>query len=502
MWKTKRTVYATALAAAMGMMGHVACEPTDGPSSQSNNVTSEEDVCRVPRILFVVDASASMLETISEDPAMGAEAGKSKWEALAGAVESLTEAHSGTAMFGLMTFPGASGGCSAGDVLLDPTANNEAAINQRIAELPIANDAATPAGQTLMKAAQNEQLLDPSYDNYVVFISDGWQYCNVASDAGAPTCAAPADCEAMGIENCGGCNSCQVNDTDASCQGQNADGCFCVRNWPVLGVQALKDAGVNTYVVGFGDNVDALTLNQAAHVGGDPLPDCDPNSTDPSCYLKAGSPDELTAALDKIMLRLTRQPCEGDCGIAGKKTCTLAGWSECQAPTEARCASDCGTEGIQQCIEGQLSKCSATCDEPAGRGGSDAGGAGGSGGEGGQTTTGSGGSTPGTGGSAAGTGGSASGSGGADGGAGGASTGSGIGGWPDDEDPWEPPEDYGDDWYDDDGGELPTGVPESDAGDPEAEGGCAYAPQPRDTDDSLAILALGVAAALTRRRRR
>ncbi len=205
-----------------------------------------------------------------------------------------------------------------------------------------------------MAAAQNEQLLDPSYDNYVVFISDGWQYCSIDNAAGAPSCAAPTDCAAMGVEACQSCNACQQNDSSAACQGQNADGCYCVRNWPVLGVQALADAGVKTYVVGFGDNVDATTLNQAAQVGGDTLPDCDPNSDEASCYLKASSPSELTSVLDKVMLRLTRAPCEGGCGIQGKRRCTLQGWSECLAPEEVACSTTCGTEGTQMCVDGNL----------------------------------------------------------------------------------------------------------------------------------------------------
>jgi hypothetical protein len=492
MRKSIRTVVTTALLGTMGMMSHVACEPTEGPSAQSNNV--EEETCRVPRVLFVVDASASMLEPIAEQ---GAEdgAGQTKWEALAGAVDALTEAHDGTALFGLMTFPGTSGGCTPGDMLIEPGPYQEDAINQVIGELPIAADAATPAGQTLMLAAQNEQLLDPSYDNYVVFISDGWQYCNLQSE-GAPGCAAPADYEAMGVDGANTCNACQINDSSPACQGQNADGCYCVRSWPVLGVQALRDAGVKTYVVGFGENVDALTLNQAAQVGGDPLPDCDPNSEDPSCFLNAGSPSELTAALDKVMLRVTRQPCEGGCGIPGKRTCTLEGWSACQAPEQIECASECGTEGIQQCVDGSLSECSATCDpdvDPSGSGGSGQGGSA----QGGSSQGGSA-----QGGSAQG----GSGQGGGDnpsegqGGAGGGDD--GIGGWPGGGDDWDDGDDWeDDDWYDD--GELPSGEPETGGGakTPESDGGCSYAPR-RQSPGSFGLIALGLALAATRRRRR
>ena len=472
---TRNTILTTALLAAFGLVGHAACDANPDPSSQTNNVDERtEDVCKPPRILFVVDASSSMKETIEDD-------GPTKWEALQGAVEAITTTHEGTGLFGLMTFPGAAGGCAPGDVQVEPAPYNEGLINESIATLIIPDDAATPAGQTLMRAAS---LLDDSYENHVVFISDGWQYCSVANEAGAPTCALPTDCETMGLDACASCNSCQVNSTTPSCQGQNADGCHCVRNWPVLGVQALKDAGANTYVVGFGNNVDTQTLNQAAVIGGDPLPDCDPDSTEPSCFLKATSSGELTDALDAVMLRLTRAPCQGACGIRGKKKCTLDGWSECQAPQTITCRTECRTEGTQQCVEGELSPCSATCDEPSDTTSSGSGGAGGSGGDGGESTT-------------SGTGGAGGeGTTGSTGGAGGGS--SGVGGWPDSDDPWTPPDE---DWDSEGGGELPTGIPESTEPSPEAEGGCTVSPSNEGAPKSAwSLLALAALAMLRRRR--
>jgi MYXO-CTERM domain-containing protein len=371
---------------------------------------------------------------------------------------------------------------------VEPAAYTESAINERIATLQIASDAATPAGQTLMAAAQNPALNDTSNENYVIFISDGWQYCSV-DNAGTSSCALPGDCDAMGQESCNTCNACQIGDTSPACAGQNADGCYCVRSWPVLGVQALADAGIKTYVIGFGDNVDALTLNQAAQVGGDPLPDCDPNSAEQSCYLEATSPAELTAALDKIMLRVSRAPCEGSCGFTGKKTCTIEGWTECTIPEAIECTSECGTTGEQACVDGELAKCSASCEEPEGRGGNPGTGgssAGGSSGEGAGTA--SGGST----------------TGGSGGGGGDDTTSSGSGSTPPPGDDW----DDGDDWGDDDWekpGDLPQGVPEPPSGDPEAASSCAYAPQPSRTQPSGNSSAWWLAAlglAFTRRRRR
>ena len=112
---------------------------------------------------------------------------------------------------------------------------------------------------------------------------------------GPDTCADSGAAAAMGLEETPVCNAC-VQNTAGNCEGQNIDGCFCVRNWPVLGVEALAKAGVKTFVVGFGDKVDALTLNQAAVAGGDPIPNCDPNSNEASCYLKADNASELSGS--------------------------------------------------------------------------------------------------------------------------------------------------------------------------------------------------------------
>jgi MYXO-CTERM domain-containing protein len=463
-----------------------ACAPGDTGSLGSD--VKESSTCRVPRVMFVVDASASMLDDIQDGMTS-----TTKWAALTNAVHTVLGEHAVGAQYGLMAFPGEEEGCAPGEVIVDIGLRNRDKIDTELSRLVIADDAATPAGQTLMAAALNEKLTDPEYDNYVIFISDGWQYCNVPGSSGAPECSLPGDCELMGFESeqCQSCNSCQIDSIDLECSGLNADGCYCVRNWPVLGVEALKAMGVKTFVVGFGDKVDGLTLNRAAVAGGDPLPNCNPDSESPSCFLQATSAKQLTDTLGKIMVRLTEEPCKGKCGVKGTRKCTLEGWTECKVP------------------KGSQTQCTTSSSSGAGgRDGSSTGTTTGSSSSSGTTSSGPSSSSSGT--TSSGTSSSSSGSGASSGEGGygeGGSRDVGAGGSGNssyDDDPWnDDTTDDGDDWEDD----VYEEEEETSAGTgptaPEAEGGCSYAANDTSSSDNAygALALLGLVLAARRRRR-
>lgn len=312
-----------------------------------------------------------MLQTIDNNGTA-----ESKWQAVQNAVAAVFSAYGGAAQYGLMTFPGPGGQCSTGTVRVDVGPNTGTQIESALQTLNIPANNQTPAGQSLVAASEYPGINDPNHNNYVVFMTDGWQFCDLPT-SGAPVCASSSDCSLMGVSTCPTCNSCEVGTSDPDCQGQNPDGCYCVRNWPVLGVQALQATQVPTYVVGFGSATDAKTLNQAAIAGGTALAGCDPTSSSPSCYLQATSPSDLTNALSSIVQAVvTDNSCTGPCGIEGTRTCTSAGWSPCDAPSTVTCTNSCGT-GHQQCVNGQLTACDATCGQ-GGSGGA-AGGAGGGG---------------------------------------------------------------------------------------------------------------------------
>jgi MYXO-CTERM domain-containing protein len=334
--------------------------------------------CNPPRILFVMDASSSMLQQISDGGTT-----TTKWQAVQNAVSTVFASYSDAAEYGLMTFPGPSGQCSTGTVTVQVAAGTSSSIVTTLGNLTIPADNQTPAGQSLVAASQYAGITNSANPNYVIFMTDGWQYCDIAT-SGAPVCATASDCSLMSVSTCPSCNSCQISSTDPACTGQNADGCFCVRSWPVKGVEALAAAGVPSYVVGFGSSTDVQTLNQAAVAGGTAIAGCDPTSTSPSCYLQATSPTDLTNALSSIVQAVVTSTCTGPCGIEGTQTCTGAGLSPCDAPSTESCQTACGS-GTQTCVNDVLGPCEPACPD-AGTGGG--GGAGGSAGSAGAAATG------------------------------------------------------------------------------------------------------------------
>ena len=361
-------------------------------AGMSLSLDAVAQTCDPPRILFVIDSSSSMRDDITEGGVT-----VTKWQAAQDAVHAVLAAFGDAAQYGLMTFPGSTGGCTTGSIDVDVGVGTGPEIETTLAGLNMQLSRSTPAGQSLLAASTYAGITDPAFPNYVIFLSDGWQYCSIPTSS-APVCVSSADCSLMGVDPCPTCNSCQTVSSDPACSGQPAHGCFCVRTWPVLGVEALTAANVTTFVVGFGSQVDALTLNAAAAAGGTALAGCDATSPDPSCYYQATAPSGLNAALEDIVQQVVVDDCLGPCDIPGHRTCAAAGWSACDAPSTVSCTSSCGTTGVQECVDGSLTECDAVCPD-AGTG--DAGGAAGAGGSAASGGTGGEAAAGGTGGAAA-----------------------------------------------------------------------------------------------------
>lgn len=306
--------------------------------------------CIPPRILFVIDASTSMNDFAGTETNA-----PTKWQATKDAIGAVLAAYPQQAQYGLMTFPGVAGGCATGEVLVDVGISTESQILGALDDVtvPIPGGRHTPAGQSLMAASQYGLITDGDYFNYVLFVNDGWQWCSVNGDT---ACVTSADCTLMDVTPC------------PTCLPDSNDGCYCVQGWPVLGATALFAEGVSTYVVGFGESVNYQALNRTANAGGTALPNCDPNAQSPSCYFQATLASELTAALGLIAQEVITEPCYADCDIPGTRTCTISGWSDCDAPTSIDCVSSCGTDGTQSCVNGALTECSS--EAACGAGGS------------------------------------------------------------------------------------------------------------------------------------
>ncbi|HJL28326.1 MAG TPA: MopE-related protein, partial [Polyangiaceae bacterium LLY-WYZ-15_(1-7)] len=218
--------------------------------------------CEAPRVLFTVDKSSSMLDTLGD--------GTTKWEAARTALaEVASEIESGVEM-GLQVFPFPDR-CEPGEVTIEVGENTATELMRGLGEPPPTGGNYTPMAQTLGVLTTYAPILAPESDAHVILITDGWQWCSPYDPA--------------------------------------------TRFTPVAEVEMLRSLGVTVHVVGFGAGVDSLTLNRAAVAAGTALPGCDPSLSEPGaanhCYQQADDLAELRTALLAIARDITEEMCDG-----------------------------------------------------------------------------------------------------------------------------------------------------------------------------------------------
>jgi len=272
-----RNLYALALA------GALACGPsttntgvvddTPGPGStdggsgviypDAGNCGAQEEVIELinlgdpPDMLIVLDRSGSMLLPPGLIPVPGA---PSKWSLMEDALNALLAARENNIRFGLSVFPTDNACGVAPGTEVDVDLGNASAIAQRLGQL--GPDGNTPAHQALGEALAtfNGMPVNPE-GRFVLFATDGTPNCNptVDDDGGAETIAA---------------------------------------------VEALHSAGIDTFVLGFGDSFafDVTVLNDAAQAGGRAKP------SKPYFY-QAENATELTNALQAIAGGIIKPSC-------------------------------------------------------------------------------------------------------------------------------------------------------------------------------------------------
>ncbi len=262
--------------------------------------------CTPARVMLVLDKSSSMIT--------GSIGGETKWSIAVGAIDQLATRFDRQVELGLMLFPSPSR-CGPGVVAVAPTLRAGATILGQLASPPPVSGNWTPIAQTLEAAAEVGSLREAGRRRYAILITDGWQWCSP----------------------------------------YNPD----TRSDPVAAVARLNAAGIVTYVVGFGGEVDALTLNQVAVAARTARPGCDATGSLPSsprpCYYQADNPGELLGALSGIVGTVVGdEVCDGvDNNCDGRVDEDLV----------RRCVSACGS-GEEHCSHGAWIGCTAPAPAP------------------------------------------------------------------------------------------------------------------------------------------
>ncbi len=191
-----------------------------------------------PDLMLVVDKSGSMADPLS--------GGGQKWAVMRDALMTIVNNYQGGINFGLILFPLGSQ-CSAGIVSANMGSDASTLSTQLALTFP---DGGTPTHLTLQNtlAYYNSIPVNPQ-GRYVLLATDGMPNCRDMVDPNDPT----------------------TTETLAA-------------------VTSLAGAGISTFVLGFGDavNADPTFLQSMAAAGGT------------GNYYAANSPDELAAALDAI----------------------------------------------------------------------------------------------------------------------------------------------------------------------------------------------------------
>ncbi|HUS63391.1 MAG TPA: vWA domain-containing protein [Kofleriaceae bacterium] len=272
--------------------------------------------CEPSRAMVILDKSSSMQT--------GTIGGVTKWDIAKGALDTVVSEFETSLELGLMVFPNPDE-CSAGAVEVDPALNTAQSIRDVLATPPPTGGNYTPIAQTLSAAAATAALTDQAIPRYAILITDGWQWCDPY---------------------------------DASTRYDAVDT-----------IEGLNGAGVTTYVVGFGDSVDASLLNQLAVAAGTGLPGCDPAGDTPTaenpCYYQADDPGELVGALMEIATTAAEETCDGvdnDCDGEVDEELT----QDCTAA----CGDGTQTPGVQLCSGGTFAACTpadpTACDDGGG----------------------------------------------------------------------------------------------------------------------------------------
>jgi hypothetical protein len=177
-----------------------------------------------PNLLVALDRSCSMTQSVGAT---------TKWQIAVNAINTLTMMYQGKIQFGLTMFPDTDADqCNQGAIPVPPGPGNEARIQQLLTAALQNSDAnypkgpcVTPIDTGMLQSSMAPALADKTRGDFVVLITDGAQ----------------AGCSAAG----------------------GATGAANI-------ITQMAQAGIGTFVIGFGGQVNAKQLNSFAVAGGHP----------------------------------------------------------------------------------------------------------------------------------------------------------------------------------------------------------------------------------------
>ncbi len=219
-------------------------------------------------LMLVVDRSLSM-----DDDIPGT--GRSKWDAMLAAVDSVTHALEAEIDFGMASFAGEGRNlCTAGDVLIDPDANTADAIVNRLTR--DGTGGATPTAATIRNVTDYLQMPRAGHETHapaILLATDGAPNCNDSLSADSCTCTTGG--------GGGGCMSAQFCLDDAE-------------TYAAIEAAASGTPAIPVYVIGLpGSEAFADVLSEMARRGGTA------RGSDPA-YYEAGDETALESALSSI----------------------------------------------------------------------------------------------------------------------------------------------------------------------------------------------------------